>query len=343
MQRCLELAKIGIGNVAPNPMVGCVIVADNKIIGEGYHKKCGEAHAEVNAINSVKNQELLKHATLYVNLEPCAHYGRTPPCSKLIIDKKIPSVVIGCIDSFSEVAGKGIIMMRNAGCNVTVGILEKESRELNKRFFTFHEKKRPYIILKWAQTLDGFIDFNRSENLSAKAAWITNDISKMLVHKWRSEENGIMVGRVTAAKDNPQLNIREWWGNAPVRIVMDRNLQLSEKLHLFDNKQKTLVFNSIKNDSQKLTEYIKVDFNNNLLKNILDNLYNREIQSVIVEGGEMVLSSFINENLWDETRLFVGNKIFENGVKAPQLKNAKFVSEDKLGNSSLYLYRNKKI
>ena len=241
MLRCHDLARLGIARTAPNPMVGCVIVLDEKIIGEGYHRKCGEAHAEVNAINSVSNHELLKKSTLYVSLEPCSHYGKTPPCTDLIISKKIPRVVIGCVDSFSEVSGRGIKKLKQAGCDVIVGVLENESRELNKRFFTFNEKKRPYIILKWAQTLDGFIDIIRTDENQIAPTWISNEHSRMLVHKWRSHEDAIMVGTNTAEKDNPSLNVRDWDGKNPLRVVLDRQLRLNEKLNLFNNKIQTII------------------------------------------------------------------------------------------------------
>ena len=320
MQRCLELAEMGLGNTAPNPMVGCVIVHNNKIIGEGYHRKCGEPHAEVNAINSVRKKELLPLSTLYVNLEPCAHYGRTPPCSLLILENKIPRVIIGCQDSFSEVSGKGIEMLRKGRVDVTTGILEQESRKLNRRFFTYHEKKRPYIILKWAQTLDGFIDLCRDGTSNKKPAWITNDVSRSLVHKWRTQEDAILVGRITAEKDNPQLNVREWSGKAPMRVVLDQHLQLSRELHLFDNQQPTLFFNSRENNMDGKTEYIRIDFGPGLFQRILEKLYEKEVQSIIVEGGAQVLSSLIQQNLWDEIRQFVGNKMFHTGVNAPGIK-----------------------
>ncbi len=320
MKRCLELARLGIGSVAPNPMVGSVIVYRGKIIGEGYHQKCGEAHAEVNAINSVKNSELLSESTLYVNLEPCAHYGRTPPCSKLILEKEIPRVVIGCIDTFAKVAGKGIEMLEAGGCKVTTGILEKESRELNKRFFTFHEKQRPYIILKWAQTRDGFIDVIRKKNDKENPVWITNQLSKMLVHKWRTEESGIMVGTNTAELDNPMLNVREWAGNSPVRIVLDRQLRLNTYLHLFNGKSKTLIFTEKQKQSENNIEYIQIDFSKNELNQVFKELYNRDIQSVIIEGGKDLLDSIIAQGLWDEARIFTGDMLFYTGIKAPKIK-----------------------
>ena len=339
MQRCLELAKLALGTAAPNPLVGSVIVCDDKIIGEGYHQKCGEAHAEVNAINSVKKPDLLKKATLYVNLEPCAHHGRTPPCSDLIVEKKIPRVVIGCVDSFAKVSGKGIEKLKNAGCDVTVGVLEKESTELNRRFFTFHEKKRPYIILKWAETKDGFIDKKRKSVETVEQNWITNQISKQLVHKWRTEESAFMVGRKTAKKDNPQLTVRDWHGRNPIRIVLDRKFRLSQELKLFDKSADTLIFNSIKNKQERNLNFIKVDFDENVLSSVLTKLFELEIQSLVVEGGEKLLSSFIIADLWDEARVFVGNKYFKEGVKAPEF-HFKPIQEIQLDDTTLHHYRN---
>ena len=358
MQRCIELAMRGLGNTAPNPMVGSVIVHEGKIIGEGYHKKCGGPHAEVNAINAVENLELLKDSTLYVNLEPCSHFGRTPPCSKLILEKQIPRVVIGCQDSFSEVSGRGIAMLRDGGVEVTTKVLEKESRRLNRRFFTYHEKKRPYIILKWAQTLDGFIDLCRDGGSNTKPAWITNDISKSLVHKWRTEEDAIMVGRLTAEKDNPQLNVREWSGRMPTRVVLDQHLMLPKHLHLFDNKQQTLVLNGNTSRKEGNTEFIKIDFGTDLLSQIMTVLHEKEVQSIIVEGGEILLSTFIQQGLWDEIRQFVGNKMFHTGVNAPGIKlrnpefqhkdpqknwseNIALTSSEMIGDAKLLIYHNR--
>ncbi len=327
MRRCLELAKLGIGTTAPNPMVGSVIVYEGKIIGEGYHKKCGEAHAEVNAINSVKNPELLEKATLYVNLEPCAHHGKTPPCSDLIVRKKIPRVVIGCVDSFAKVAGKGIEKLKKGGCDVTLGVLEKESRWLNRRFFTFHEKKRPYIILKWAETKDGFIDKKRKSEETVEQNWITNQLSKKLVHKWRTEEAAFMVGRKTVKKDNPQLTVRDWVGRNPVRIVLDQKLKLSKDLKIFDNQSNTLIFNAKKEEQKDNLHYLKIDYEKDVLAQLMQRLYDLEIQSVVVEGGEQLLSGFIKKNLWDEARIFVGNKYFKAGVRAPDFN---FVPEEEI-------------
>jgi len=314
MQRCIELARNGLDNVAPNPVVGCVIVSNGKIIGEGYHRKYGEAHAEVNAINSVKDKENLKTATLYVNLEPCCYHGKTPPCTDLIIRHKIPKAVIGCTDPAPKVSGKGIEQLKGAGCKVTYGTLERECKELNRRFFTFNEKKRPYIMLKWAQTMDGFITNGKGE-----PAWISNELSHTLVHKWRSEEQAIMVGTNTAHLDNPQLNVREWSGKNPLRVVLDKTLRLSKDLHLFDRSIPTVVFTSCEKKSQKNLEYVNIDFKNPIIPQILEELYRREIQSIIIEGGAELLNSFIKNDIWDEMRVFIGNKIFGNGIKAPEL------------------------
>jgi len=326
MQRCLTLAQKGLSFVAPNPMVGCVIVHNNKIIGEGYHKVYGGPHAEVNAINSVEEKELLKEATVYVNLEPCNHYGKTPPCSDLLIKHQVKTVVIGCIDSFDKVAGKGIEKLRKAGIEVITGILEKESRELNKRFFTFHEKKRPYIILKWAQTNDGFI--GNKEN-----TWISGTEAKTLVHQWRSEETGILIGRNTAIIDNPQLTTRLVQGKNPIRIVIDLSLKTTKNLNIFDNSSPTLIFNSIKNETKNNVEWIKIN-TQHTLQNICDILYQKGINSIIVEGGAQTLQSFIDTNLWDEALVFQSNKEFKEGIKAPRIKkhheNINFIGNDKL-------------
>jgi diaminohydroxyphosphoribosylaminopyrimidine deaminase/5-amino-6-(5-phosphoribosylamino)uracil reductase len=321
MIRCLELAKQGIGNVAPNPMVGCVIVYQNKIIAVGYHEKYGEAHAEVNAINTVMDKSVLKKSTLYVNLEPCAHTGKTPPCADLIIKHQIPNVVIGCIDTYSEVAGKGIEKLRAAGVNVTVGVLEEKAKELNKRFFTFHNKKRPFIILKWAETKDGFIDIERSidsnQNDKIVDNWITSPFSKKLVHQWRSEEQAIMIGTNTALNDNPKLTVREVEGKNPLRVVLDVNLRLPEQLNVFDGSTPTLIFNALKSELKHNLEFIKIDKNKELIPQILNELYQRNILSIIIEGGTQLLQTFIDANCWDEAKVFIGNKYFTKGLKAP--------------------------
>ena len=337
MKRCLELARLGAGKVAPNPMVGCVIVFNGKIIGEGFHRKYGEAHAEVNAINSVKNKELLKESTLFVTLEPCAHFGLTPPCSDLIIEKQIPKVIIGTIDPFAAVAGKGIEKLKKAGIQVEVGFLEKECREINKRFFTFHEKSRPYIILKWAQTQDKFIDIERTLEEYGAPTWITGDLALRLVHKIRSEESAILIGRKTAEKDNPSLSVRHWSGKNPLRLVIDKQLQLNQSLNIFDGSEKTIIFNTLKNEVIGNLSYIKTDAAKNTILQVLEELYRQNILSVIVEGGKQLLESFIELNLWDEAHVFVGSKFFGSGVQAPKLKG-KLIASEHLDNDRLFIF-----
>lgn len=339
MQRCLQLAKNGFGYTYPNPMVGCVIVHKGIIIGEGFHKKSGEAHAEVNAVNSVKNKELLKQSTLYVNLEPCAHQGKTPACSRMIIEKEIPRVVIGCTDSFEKVSGKGTEMLKNAGVDVRVGVLEKEAREINKRFFTFHEKKRPYIILKWARTTDGFIDFERKATTPIKPNWITDEYARMPVHKWRTEEQSIMIATNTAEKDNPRLNVRDWAGNQPVRIVIDRNLRLNLDLNLFDGSQKTIVFTEKDKKDINNINYIKISFEDDFYNNFLKVLYEKDIQSVFIEGGALFLQNLIDKNYWDEIREFVGDVKFFKGIKAPFI-SLNPTEKINISGGKLFYYRN---
>lgn len=340
IKRCIELAKLGAGNVSPNPMVGCVIVCNDKIIGEGYHKKYGEAHAEVNAINSVANSEDLKTSTIYVSLEPCAHFGKTPPCADLIVKNKIPKAVIGSIDPFAKVAGKGIAILKNAGIEVEVGVLAEKCNELNKRFFTFHEKKRPYIILKWAQTLDGFIDIERSSKNFGEPTWITGPKALLGVHKMRAAEDAIIIGTNTAEKDNPSLTVRHCEGKNPLRIVLDKNLRLSHKLHLFDNTTPTIVLNSTKNLVEGNTEFIQIDFSENLIQQILNILHTKNNLSLIVEGGKQLLEAFISENLWDEAHIYTGNKSFKKGIPAPAISGlpsySTLIETDKLN-----IFRNK--
>ena len=338
MQRCLDLAILGMGDVAPNPMVGCVIVLDGIIIGEGYHQKFGQPHAEVNAIHSVKNPELLSQSTLYVSLEPCSHFGKTPPCSDLIIENRIPKVVIGTIDPFAKVAGKGIERMKNAGISVEVGILENACRELNRRFFTFHENKRPYILLKWAQTLDGFIDTDRTE--TQHPTWITNAFAKRLVHKQRSEESAILIGTNTAEFDNPALTVREWTGNQPIRLAIDRTGRLSSGLHIFDQKAPTWVFSGIEHPEAENLKFIPLDFDRNILPQMLSGLYERDILSVIVEGGSVLLNSFLDAGLWDEAFVYTGNQFFGRGVEAPHI-SGETIAFEKLDDCKLHVIRNK--
>ena len=338
MQRCLDLALLGMGDVAPNPMVGCVIVYNGIIIGEGYHQKYGGPHAEVNAIRSVKNTDLLPHSTLYVSLEPCAHFGKTPPCADLIIENRIPKVVIGTIDPFAEVAGKGIDRMRKVGIEVEVGLLEKKCRNLNRRFFTFHEKKRPYIILKWAQTLDGFIDTDRTE--TQHPTWITNALSKRLVHKQRSEESAILIGTNTAEYDNPALTVREWTGTQPIRMVIDRTGRLDPGLQVFDGKAPTWVFTAIDKPDAENLKFIKLDFGQNILPQMLTELYLRGILSVIVEGGGELLKSFLSIDMWDEAFVYTGNQFFGKGVAAPNIKGS-VLAFRKLDDCKLHVLKNK--
>jgi len=339
MSRALELAQLGIGNVAPNPMVGCVIVHQGKIIGEGYHCEYGKAHAEVNAINSLINRDLLPESTLYVTLEPCSHYGKTPPCADLIIREKIQNVVIGTIDPYSQVAGTGAEKLRNAGCQVEIGVMEAECKELNRRFFTFHQKKRPYIILKWAQTEDGFIDIDRAVEHYGQPTWITNDLSRIAVHKMRSEESAILVGTNTAQKDNPSLTVRDWNGSHPLRLVIDRNLRLSADLELFNQKSPTVVFTSKDAVSKPNLEYAQIPFDGYEIEDILNTLYQRNILSLIVEGGGKLLQSFINKSLWDESHVFIGRRLFQKGVAAPKITGTPQFLDD-LDGSSLYVYKN---
>ena len=323
MKRCLELAKNGLGTTRPNPMVGSVIVYNDVIIGEGYTSPYGGSHAEVNAINSVSDKTLLNKATLYVSLEPCNHFGKTPPCSDLIVRHKIPKVVVGCVDPFDKVAGKGIEKLKNSGCEVIVGVLEEECIEVNKRFFTFHTKKRPYIILKWAETSDGFIDIIRTvENKEvAKPNWITNLYSRQLVHKWRAEEQAVLVGTNTALNDNPKLNVRHWAGKNPVRLVLDRNLKIPTTYHLYDGSVKTLILTEKEQQAtDKNLIYEQVDFSDKLPEQICTLLYKHTIQSVLIEGGSQTLQTFIDAKLWDEARIFVGDVMFEKGIKAPVIK-----------------------
>lgn len=336
MKRCLELAVKGLGQVAPNPMVGCVIVCDGEIIGEGCHEQYGQAHAEVNAINSVRDKELLKKSTLYVNLEPCSHFGKTPPCADLIIEHKIPYVVIGNIDSHSLVSGKGIEKLEKTGIDVKVGILEDECKKLNKRFFTFHEKKRPYVILKWAQTADGFIDAKRNEENTSKPIQISNSDSKKLLHLWRSQEQAIMIGTNTALLDNPQLTVREVKGKNPLRITVDKWLRIPKHFNLFDKTTPTLIFTSVNEPSQNNLEFVKIDFEKAVIPQVLDELYKRNIQSLIIEGGENILNSFIDSGLWDSARVFISEKTLGKGVNAPVMKQSPVVKENISGDKLLF-------
>ncbi|MGB1209980.1 MAG: bifunctional diaminohydroxyphosphoribosylaminopyrimidine deaminase/5-amino-6-(5-phosphoribosylamino)uracil reductase RibD [Lacinutrix venerupis] len=320
MHRAIQIAKNGLGKTRPNPMVGAVIVYNNKIISEGFTSKYGGNHAEVNAINAVKDKSLLQQSTLYVTLEPCSHYGKTPPCSDLIIHYKIPNVVIGCVDDNPEVAGKGIKKLIDSGCKVTVGVLESKCKAHHKRFFTFHNKQRPYIILKWAETNNGFIaPATKNEQ---KPIWITNKTSRQLVHKWRAEEQAILVGTNTVVKDNPTLTVRDWTGENPIRVVLDKNNLLSKAYNIFNTEAETLI---IKEHS---------------LKETCQYLYKKNINSIIIEGGAKTLQLFIDKQLWDEARVFKGALEFKEGVKAPVF-SGNLISEQTIFNDVLKIYERK--
>ena len=331
MLRAIELAKKGLGRAAPNPIVGAVIVHQNKIIGEGYHEKYGQAHAEVNAIASIKKEDthLLRNATIYVTLEPCAHFGKTPPCAKLIVEKQIPKVVIACLDPFPKVAGRGVEMLKKAGIEIKLGIQEEVGKHLIRRFVTFYQKKRPYIILKWAETIDGFM-----APLQPQQRWISNKIAKKLSHRWRTEEAAILVGTSTANIDNPKLSSRLWPGQNPLRLVIDKNLKLPSSLHLFDQSIPTLVFTAQSKAASFNCSYQQIDFSKNIIPQILINLHRRQINSLIVEGGKQLFNSFIDLDLWDEARIFVGKQYWGEGVAAPKLK-ARHLKKESIGNNEL--------
>lgn len=339
MRRCLQLAANGLSAAMPNPSVGAVIVHNNRIIGEGYTSAYGGSHAEVNAVHSVHDKSLLKEATIYVSLEPCSHFGKTPPCSDLIIKYQIPKVVIGTIDPFAKVAGNGIKKLKNAGCEVILDVLKDECVASNKRFFTFHQHKRPYIILKWAQTQDGFIDKIRQANDPVEPNWITNPFSRQLVHKWRSEEAAILVGTNTAITDNPKLNTRNWHGSNPVRIVLDKSLRIPNYYSLFDQTVKTIVLTEKSKEANKNLIFETIDFSKNIATQICTIVYNHELQSVIIEGGKQTLQTFIDANLWDEARVFTGNISFHKGIEAPKL-SGKLQTTQTILDNSLDIYKN---
>jgi diaminohydroxyphosphoribosylaminopyrimidine deaminase / 5-amino-6-(5-phosphoribosylamino)uracil reductase len=334
MRRCIELAALGLGNVSPNPMVGAVIVHDGKIIGEGYHQKYGEAHAEVNAVNQVIGKfnnyaELLKQSTIYVSLEPCTHYGKTPPCADLIIKHQIPKVIVGCRDPFDQVNGKGIEKLQAAGAEVISGVLEDKCKWLNRRFFTRVQKHRPYIILKWAQTADGFF-----APADGSQYWITGTESRKLVHQWRGEEDAVLVGTNTVAIDNPQLNVRYGNGRVPKRVVIDRKLKLNQSLNIFDQSVETLIFNEVETRFDGKNKYIALeDFDRFVPQYILYQLYLHDIQSVIIEGGAYTLNAFIEAGLWDEARIFTGQAVLKQGIKAPDIKG--IIEEEILSGTDL--------
>lgn len=348
MQRCLELARLGTGHVAPNPMVGAVLVCENRIIGEGWHQQYGEAHAEVNCIGrAVQNclNDLIRHSTLYVSLEPCAHFGKTPPCADLIIKHKIPKVVIGCRDPFKEVNGKGIEKLKAAGVEVELGVLEPACRELNKRFFTFHTEQRPYVVLKWAETGDGIIaPLNPPKGGTLESQiqrlFITNDLTNRLVHQWRSEEAAILVGTNTALRDDPELTNRLWTGPTPVRMLVDMELKLPKTLRLFNGQVRTIVFNTIKHEEEGNLLYYQVNRDLSLVQQILNALYELKLLSVLVEGGARLLQSFIDEGAWDEVRKIENRSLkFGNGLPAPVLSNAIRTGEEKILSDTITTYK----
>lgn len=316
IRRCIQLAKNGQNNVSPNPMVGAVIVCDGKIIGEGYHVEYGGPHAEVNAIRSVKDESLLKRSTLYVSLEPCSHNGKTPPCTDLIIGKQIPRIVAGCQDPFIKVAGRGIQKLRDAGREVVAGVLEEECRRLIRHFIIANTLHRPYIILKWAESADGFMDVNRTEGVAVR---LSTDHTIMPAHKKRAEADAIMVGTNTAILDNPSLNVRHWYGKNPLRIVLDKHLALSRPLHLFDGSVPTLVYTTKRCQKAGQVEYITLDGEKPLLPQIMADLGRRRVQTLLVEGGSQLLQSFIDDGLWDEIFVEKSEIVLSSGVKAPEI------------------------
>jgi len=347
MRRCLELAGLASGNTAPNPLVGAVVVHRGRIIGEGYHQVYGQAHAEANAIEAVEDPALLKESTMYVNLEPCAHHGNTPPCASLIVRMGIPRVVIGTVDSSSRVSGKGIHILKEGGCEVKTGVLEEASRDMNRRFFTYHEKQRPYVILKWAQTADGYIDRDRRKDDPIQPSWITNEVARHLVHKWRSEEQAILVGSNTALKDNPGLNVREWHGREPLRIVIDRYLEIDERYKLISDSLPLVLFTDKRSDPARArelerydVEVVRLDFKDSVIRQIYEFLYNRKILSLFVEGGSYTLHQLLQTDLWDEARIFTGSRLFHSGVKAPPFPGKEPYHMMDLQDTRLFVFRN---
>jgi len=339
MERCIQLAQQAAGWVAPNPMVGAVLVHQDRIIGEGYHERYGQSHAEVNCLNAVADEDrhLIRESDLYVSLEPCAHHGKTPPCADLIIAHKIPRVIVGCRDPFPLVDGKGIEKLKSAGVEVQVGMLEEACKKLNKRFFQFYQKHRPYIVLKWAQTRDGKIahpDYSR--------ALISGPLTNRLVHKWRSEEAAILVGTNTALRDNPSLTVREWEGAQPIRLVIDMQLRLPANLHLLDKHQRTIVFNGLKHATEHQLEYYQLATDSEIVHQLETALYQLKIQSVLVEGGAKLLQSFIDDSDWDEARVITNVKMdLPDGIPAPVLHNQEMLEEFSLDGDRIQVFRNK--
>ncbi|PWH86429.1 bifunctional diaminohydroxyphosphoribosylaminopyrimidine deaminase/5-amino-6-(5-phosphoribosylamino)uracil reductase RibD [Brumimicrobium oceani] len=338
MQRALQLAKLAGVNAAPNPMVGAVIVHNDKIIGEGFHQEYGQAHAEVNAVNDVEDMSLLSESTIYVTLEPCAHFGKTPPCADLIVQNKFKRVVVACLDTFSEVSGKGIQRMKDAGIEVEIGVLETEARWLNRRFFTYHEKKRPYVVLKWAETRDGFMD-RLPEERAEGINWITQPRMKMFVHKWRSEEQAIMVGWKTINNDDPQLNVRKIAGKSPHRFVIDSNGNSNLKAKVFTDGEATTII-SLQSKIKDLPQHVKlITLEKVTSENILKLLYEKKMLSVFIEGGAQTHANFISDGLWDEAYQLIGSSTFGKGITAPLLLNKTLLSHETVGVDIIQHYR----
>jgi diaminohydroxyphosphoribosylaminopyrimidine deaminase / 5-amino-6-(5-phosphoribosylamino)uracil reductase len=340
MHRCLHLAQMGAGVVAPNPMVGAVLVFNNRIIGEGYHKKFGEPHAEVNCINSVKkkDQNFISKATLYVSLEPCAHYGKTPPCTDLIIQHKIPKVVIGCRDPFIQVDGRGIQKLHDADVHVVVNVLEQECLEINKRFFVFYTQHRPFVILKWAKTANG-----RIASADTKRLYITGDVTNRLVHKWRGEEASILAGTNTILLDNPELTSRLWPGPSPIRLILDMDLEVPASHKIFNREVKTVIFNTKKHQDNENILFYQVTNDVSIVQQVINALYQLKIQSVLVEGGARLLQSFVDEGMWDEARIITNNKLrIKEGLKAPELKYEQKIGEENYFSDTIEYFKRSK-
>ena len=339
MRRCLELAQLGAGSVSPNPMVGAVFVHQGRVVSEGYHQMFGGPHAEARVVADVQSQygadaaELFKSGTMYVSLEPCAHYGKTPPCAQLLADHHLGSVVVACRDPFSQVNGRGIQLMKDAGIDVVEGVLEQEARWVNRRFITSVGNQRPYIILKWAQTADGYM-----APIDGTQRWITGAVAKQLVHRWRSEEDAVLIGTKTALSDHPRLTVREWSGRNPRRVLIDKQLVVPSDSALFDGSAETFVFNALKSDWTDKVKYIALeDMDWYLPQKIMYQLYLMDIQSVIVEGGRKTLDLFIESGLWDEARVFTSRKSWNGGIPSPSLQT--IVSEEhRVGQDQLAIY-----
>lgn len=330
MRRCMELGKKALGSAAPNPMVGSVITYQDKIIGEGFTSRYGGPHAEVNAINSVSDKSLLNKADLYVTLEPCSHFGKTPPCADLIIKYNLKKVIIGIQDPNKKVSGGGIKKLKEAGCKVLTGVLGDECRKHHKRFLTFQEKHRPYIILKWAESKDGFIAPDKDKrNANPEPYWISNSYARQRVHQWRSEEQAILVGTNTVLADNPRLDVRFWEGTSPIRIIIDKTLKLPKDLNIYDKSCRTIILTQLKDDTKYHAdiEYSIIDFEKNIAEEICRMLFEKNIGSVLIEGGAKTLATFINSGLWDEARIIEGDTAFGSGTKAPYIDGTLIATE----------------